>query len=64
MRQLIFLLQKFNLVRYFGTIRLIIRDRFLILLEVKSCTEELYNSIAFFFEANGILFENMTGTYK
>ncbi|XP_067214564.1 zinc finger protein 862-like isoform X3 [Linepithema humile] len=49
-------------VRYFDTIKLIIRDRFLTLLEVKSCTaEDLYNSIAFFLETNGIPFENMIG---
>ncbi|KYN08217.1 hypothetical protein ALC62_00804, partial [Cyphomyrmex costatus] len=42
-------------VRYFDTRGLIIKDRFLTLLEVKSCTtEDLYNSIEFFFEENGI----------
>jgi len=52
-------------VRYFDTTRLIIKDRFLTLLEAKFCTaEDLYNSITFFFEANGIPFENMIGRYK
>jgi len=45
--------------------RLIIKDRFLTLLEVKFCTaEDLYNSITSFFEANGIPFKNMIGRYK
>ncbi|KYN50523.1 hypothetical protein ALC57_00163, partial [Trachymyrmex cornetzi] len=49
-------------VRYFDSRRLIIKDRFLTLLEVKSCTaEDLYNSIEFFFEENEIPFENMIG---
>jgi len=52
-------------VRYFDTARLIIKDRFLTLLEVKFCTaEDLYNSITSFFEANEIPFENMIGRYK
>ena len=52
-------------VRYFDQIKLIIRDRFLTLLKVKSYTvEDLYNSIVSFFETNGIPFENMIGRYK
>jgi len=52
-------------VRYFDTTRLIIKDRFLTLLEVKFyTTENLYNSITSFFEANEIPFENMIGRYK